>query len=54
MEQWALDQKFKSKQLIWPEMERAVKQVIDQTYEEWQKYDTAIEKDINQLQLEIE
>ncbi|MGM1044721.1 MAG: hypothetical protein ACQEXX_01105 [Bacillota bacterium] len=54
MEKWALDQEFRSKQLVWPEMKRAIKQVIERTYEEWQKYDTAIEKDINQLQLEIQ
>ncbi|OZB98165.1 hypothetical protein [Paenibacillus sp. XY044] len=53
MEKWALDQEHGTKQLVWFEMKKAINQVIEDTYEEWQRYNEAVEKDINQLQIEI-
>lgn len=53
MDAWFLKQEFGTKELKWLEMKRAIRKVIDDKWEEWQKYEDAIERDINQLDIEI-
>lgn len=53
MDDWYVKQEYGSKELKWHEMKKAIQQVVDLAYEEWHKYNDAIEKDIKQLEIEI-
>lgn len=53
MDDWFLNQQFGTRELKWQDMKAAIQKVIDGKWNEWQKYEDAIEKDINQLELEI-
>lgn len=53
MEKWAAEQKFGVNKIEWYEMKIAIDQVVDKAYEDWHKYNDAIENDIQQLEIEI-
>lgn len=54
MEKWLIEQCFEAKGIKWYAMKKAIQQVIDEAFEEWRKYDEAIEKHINLMEIEIE
>lgn len=53
MNEWYSNQRYGQEGIKWPELRKAIEEVIGKAYEDWRKYDEAIEKDIKQLEIDI-